>query len=93
MFDPYSQMSAHARKEAFLHPRKLTTWQDAVSENRDIDLNLRRQELSSGSPVFSFVTSLAARLQRWRQTWLHEPLKQVASQQDVTIKPHSQVQR
>jgi putative hemolysin len=39
MFDPYFQMSAHARKEAFLHSRRFRTWQDNVRENRDTDVN------------------------------------------------------
>ncbi len=39
MFHTYSEMSDHLRQVAFLHPQTLTTWQDAVRENRDIDVN------------------------------------------------------
>ena len=87
MFDPYSQMSAHAREEAFLHPQKLTTWQDAVRENRDTDINPQLQQLSSGRLLYSFAANLKARFNQWRLNWSHGPLRQVVSQ-----KPHMAAQ-
>lgn len=41
MFDPYAQMRDHARKMAYFHPAKLTTWTDAVKANHDADLDIR----------------------------------------------------
>ncbi len=41
MFHHYSHMSDHTRKVAFMRPRTLTTWQDAVRQNRDTDVSFQ----------------------------------------------------
>ena len=41
MFDPYSETSAHARQVANQHPKTLITWQDAVRQNRDMDVDFQ----------------------------------------------------
>jgi hypothetical protein len=94
MFDPYSQMSAHTRKVAFLHSRKLTTWQDAVRESRDNDLNPQSEGLSSESRLFALTADLLSRFNQWRLNWSHRSDRQVGSQKhDVALKHHSQAQR
>ena len=67
MFDHYSQMTDLARKVAHLHPDTQTTWQDALRENRDSDLNFQSDSLSSESLLGSLSISLGARLHQWHQ--------------------------
>jgi hypothetical protein len=94
MFDPYSQMSAHARKQAFLHPEKLTTWQDALRENRDTDLDPQRQSLSSEGVPHTFLASLRARFQQWRSNWWLQPSREAAtSRRDLAPSRHSPARR
>ena len=49
MFDHYASMRDHARGVAFLHPKTLTTWQDAIKENRNTDVNAQSDSASSES--------------------------------------------
>jgi hypothetical protein len=85
MFDPYTQMSAHARNEAFLHPRKFTTWQDALRENPDTDFNPEWQRPSSGGLLHGLAASLRARLLRWRLNGLQQRAGEAAGR-DVQVR-------
>jgi hypothetical protein len=53
MFDPYCQMRDHARKVAYLHPKSLRTWQDAVREQHESDVDFRLNDSLSQSPLFA----------------------------------------
>jgi hypothetical protein len=65
MFDHYSQMTDLARKVAFQHPETQTTWQDAIRENRDSDLNFQSDSLSSECLLGSLAVSLGTSFHKW----------------------------
>jgi len=73
MFDHYSQMTDLARKVAYQHPDGQTTWQDALRENRDSDLNFQSDSLSSESLLGSLALSLGTGFQRWQAKLLRRP--------------------
>jgi hypothetical protein len=75
MFDHYSQMTDLARKVAFQHPETQTTWQDALRENRDSDLNFQSDSLSSESLLGSLSISLGTRLQQWHLKLVRRPVR------------------
>lgn len=65
MFDHYSQMTDLSRKVASQHPDLQRSWQDALRENRDTDLDVRSNALSNESLFCSLAISLGARFQQW----------------------------
>jgi hypothetical protein len=81
MFDHYSQMTDLARKVAYLHPEAQTTWQDAIRENRDSDLNFQSDSLSSESLLGSIAISLGTRFHQWHIKLSRRPARLAGSQE------------
>ena len=81
MFDHYSQMTAHARGVAFLHPRAQTTWQDAAREDHDTDLDSGLPGLSSAGPRRSLGAGLGALFHQLRLSLSGQSAGQAGSQE------------
>ena len=67
MFDVYSHSTEHARLVAWMHPRTLPTWPDAVRQDRDADIDARLFKTSSENVLSLFAAGLSALVGRW---WL-----------------------
>ena len=80
MFDHYSQMTDLARKVAYQHSDRENTWQDAIRENRDSDLNMPSHTLSNESLLCSLAISLGTRFQQWNAKLSRRPAWQVQLQ-------------